>query len=147
MLRGAGPTIGLVPMMDMIAAKKRDAMPFLEWIKRGLAKPGKSGKDLARMLGVGEDIVSKMRTGKRQPKAEEIPLMEAYLGEPAPTRSNLLPPNLDFTDATSFDIVGWIEAGVLRVEPSQVPKKKISAPKSRKFPRARHYAYGLRDNS
>jgi len=58
-----------------------------EWIDRGLTRRGRSAAaELARVLGVSADKVSRMRKGERRPTAEELPLIEVFLGEKAPTR-------------------------------------------------------------
>jgi len=62
---------------------------YSRWIDQGLKKPGKSGAELGRILNLTRDKISKMRAGTRQPRADEIPLIEQYLGEPAPHRKRL----------------------------------------------------------
>lgn len=57
---------------------------YREWLRTGLAKPGKSGKGLARHLGVSEPVVSRMLSGKRKIKADELPAIAAYLEEAPP---------------------------------------------------------------
>lgn len=58
-----------------------------EWIERGLARKGRNAAaDLARALGVTPDKVSRMRRGERKPTLEELPVIEAFLGERAPGR-------------------------------------------------------------
>ncbi len=55
------------------------------WIDRGLKKKGSgSVAGLARALGIPMDAVSKMRKpgGGRRPRAEELPLIEEFFGEP-----------------------------------------------------------------
>lgn len=62
---------------------------YARWIDQGLKKPGKSGSELGRILNLTRDKISKMRSGARQPRADEIPLIEQYLGERAPHRKRL----------------------------------------------------------
>jgi transcriptional regulator with XRE-family HTH domain len=59
---------------------------FVEWIKKGLAKPGKHQKGLADALGIDRSGVSKLLSGERQIKANEIEKIAAYLEEPPPSR-------------------------------------------------------------
>ncbi len=70
-------------------AHNRGVTNYSRWIDQGLNKPGKSGSELGRLLNLTRDKISKMRSGARQPRAEEIPLIEQYLGEPAPHRKRL----------------------------------------------------------
>ena len=62
---------------------------YSRWIDQGLKKPGKSGSELGRLLNLTRDKISKMRSGARQPRAEEIPVIEHYLDEPAPHRKRI----------------------------------------------------------
>lgn len=57
---------------------------LIDWIRKGLLKPGKSGKGLARHLGVNNSVVSRMIHGKRSIKPEELPLIAEYLEDPIP---------------------------------------------------------------
>lgn len=60
------------------------------WIDRNLKRKGRgSVAGLALHLGVGQDIISKMRRedGGRRPKAEELPLIEEFFGEPFPSKA------------------------------------------------------------
>ena len=59
---------------------------FVEWIKKGLEKVGKDQKGLARALGIDRSAVSKLLSGVRQLKADEIGKVAAYLEEPPPDR-------------------------------------------------------------
>jgi len=58
--------------------------PWIEWLRTGLEKPGKSQRELAERLGVFPSAVSKMIGGKRRIQATEIPIVAAYIGEPPP---------------------------------------------------------------
>lgn len=60
-------------------------MIYRDWIRRGLAQPGKSGKGLARALGVTDGVVSRMVHGKRPIKADELPIIAEYLELPIPS--------------------------------------------------------------
>lgn len=68
----------------------------IEWIRRGLQKPGKSQAGLARALGVDASAVSKIlirRDGKgktkpRAVKTSEVQRIADYLGEPVPESWN-----------------------------------------------------------
>lgn len=51
----------------------------LDWIKRGLVRPGKSQRGLAKALGLDPAAVNRMLRGGRQIKAREMPIIEDYL--------------------------------------------------------------------
>lgn len=53
----------------------------VEWIREGLKKPGKSQAGLARHLGLDPAAISRLLTGDRQLKANEIEKIKIYLGE------------------------------------------------------------------
>jgi repressor LexA len=59
---------------------------FVQWIVKGLAKHGKDQKGLAKALGVDRSSISKLLSGVRQLKADEIEKIAAYLEEPPPSR-------------------------------------------------------------
>lgn len=55
-----------------------------QWLKRGLAKPGKTQRELARLLGLDPSAVNRMVKGQRQVQVREVATIAAYLEEPAP---------------------------------------------------------------
>jgi len=55
-----------------------------DWIRDGLAKPGKTQRGLANALGLDPSAVSRLLTGGRQLRAAEIPVVAAYLDSSAP---------------------------------------------------------------
>lgn len=56
----------------------------IEWLRKGLALPGKNQKGLARVLGISPSQMSRMMSGGRNLKADEIPLAAEYFGIAAP---------------------------------------------------------------
>lgn len=62
---------------------------YLEWLQRGLTKPGKSQAGLARHLGISKPVVSRMVSGERPLRGAEIVEIARYLGEPPPTVSGI----------------------------------------------------------
>ncbi|MFG1334010.1 hypothetical protein V5F41_22500 [Xanthobacter autotrophicus] len=61
-----------------------DGEIYRQWIKLGLQKPGKNASGLAKVLGRNPSAVTRMVNGERQVKANELPLISSYLGEPVP---------------------------------------------------------------
>jgi phage repressor protein C with HTH and peptisase S24 domain len=59
-------------------------MDVVAWIRRGLAKPGKSQRGLAQALGIDPAGVNRLLKGERQLKAAEIAEVARYLGEEPP---------------------------------------------------------------
>jgi transcriptional regulator with XRE-family HTH domain len=57
---------------------------LLDWLARGLAKPGKSVKGLAAHLGIEASAVSRMKSGERRIQLAELPRIAEYLGEDPP---------------------------------------------------------------
>lgn len=60
------------------------------WIDEGLNQEGKTAAELARHLGISQEKVSKTRHGTRRPTAEELPIIEWYLGTNSPGREWVL---------------------------------------------------------
>lgn len=57
---------------------------YPEWLKKGLSKKGKSGRELASLLDKSESAVSRMASGKSKIKAIELPIIANYIGEQIP---------------------------------------------------------------
>jgi len=51
----------------------------LDWIRDGLAQPGKTQRGLAAALGIDPSAISRLLGGERQLRAAELPLVAAYL--------------------------------------------------------------------
>lgn len=58
--------------------------PFVNWLREGLKKPGKSQSGLARHLKLDPSAVNKIVRSTRKLKSEEITSAARYLDEPAP---------------------------------------------------------------
>jgi phage repressor protein C with HTH and peptisase S24 domain len=63
---------------------ERRPNPYIEWIRKGLEKPGKSQSGLARHIGVDPSAINKLVHNKRFLKAHEISKVAEYLEEPIP---------------------------------------------------------------
>lgn len=57
----------------------------LDWIRDGLAKPGKTQRGLATALGVDPSAISRLLAGTRQLRAAELPVVAAYLDARIPS--------------------------------------------------------------
>src|SRR5262249_42143117 len=57
---------------------------LLDWIRRGLRKPGKTQAGLARAIGRSPSAVNNLLAGKRRLRADEIGKIARYLEEPPP---------------------------------------------------------------
>lgn len=80
----------------------------LEWIIKGLEKPGKNRVGLAKALGRNPSAVTMLLAGKRELKAREIQTVARYLEVDAPEAG---PVETDHQISTAF-IVGDVAAGV-----------------------------------
>lgn len=52
----------------------------IDWIRRGLERPGRTQRGLAAAMGVDPAAVSRLLAGTRRLRAEELPAVAAYLG-------------------------------------------------------------------
>lgn len=59
--------------------KPQNAAMDIDEIRRGLEKPGKTQRGLARKLGVDDSAISRLLKGDRQIKNKEVPLIRDYL--------------------------------------------------------------------
>lgn len=69
---------------EQLSGRKVPPMNYVEWIRDGLRKPGKSQKGLAGALGVVPSVVSKILNGRREIKAAEISVIALYLESSPP---------------------------------------------------------------
>lgn len=69
-----------------------EARPELDWIRDGLARPGKTQRGLAMALGLDPSAVSRLLTGARQLRAAELPVVAAYLESEAPFPAGVTAP-------------------------------------------------------
>lgn len=58
---------------------------LIEWVEAGLRKPDKSKGGLARALDVQNSTISKILSGSRAIKVQELVKIADYLGEPVPS--------------------------------------------------------------
>lgn len=61
---------------------------FLDWLRIGLSKPGKTHQGLADALGVDRSAVTKMLSGRRKIQASELIAIAEYIGETVPTKTH-----------------------------------------------------------
>lgn len=90
----------------------RDSI-FVDWIKKGLLAPGKSKGGLAKALGIHPSQISRLLTGHRQLKAEEVPLVARYLGVPPPSHEDApFDVDLPFEESPASKISDSAPAGI-----------------------------------
>lgn len=110
---------------------------YLDWIVRGLQKPGKTKKGLAGVLGVHPSGVTALLKGERRLQLVEVPKVAAYLeeevpegvansvntlippGQPSALGSALAVPLLAITAVIAPSV--WREAGVAVVIAERIP--------------------------
>jgi SOS-response transcriptional repressor LexA len=86
----------------------------VEWIVKGLEKPGKTKQGLAKALGRHPAVVTNILTGKRDIKAREVETIARYLEVEAPKLDyNYLQPEIGQAYIVG-DVAGgvWAEPGV-----------------------------------
>lgn len=57
---------------------------FIDWIREGLKRPGKTQVGIANALGIAHPQITQMLKGKRRIKVDEISKIATYLELPAP---------------------------------------------------------------
>ncbi|MCM5558509.1 LexA family transcriptional regulator [Pleomorphomonas sp. JP5] len=65
---------------------------FVEWIREGLKRPGKTQIGIANALGIAHPQITQMLKGKRRIKVDEIPKIAAYLEIAAPSMGEPIEP-------------------------------------------------------
>lgn len=102
-IAGFAPT-GKIPVMESLN----------EWLDERLRSKGKRAADLARRLKLAPDKVSKMRNGTRRIAAEELIVIEDFLGERAPTdaaHDQWEPEPAPGSSPEMVRVVGYVGAG------------------------------------
>ena len=66
---------------------------YLDWVRRGLDKPGKTQKGLGAAIGVSESVVSRLLAGKRRIQTAELSIISGYIDEPIPAEGRVNTPN------------------------------------------------------
>lgn len=72
------------PMCENQTMADKETQRFIEWIKTGLEKPGKTQKALAAHLNLAHPQITMLLKGERGLKVGEVPLIAVYLGTPPP---------------------------------------------------------------
>ena len=84
----------------------------IEWIRRGLKKPGKTQRGLAVALGVDPSAVNRLLRGDRQLKAAEIEKAQIYLDEASGLKVPKLPERLSSGGTDDrIRVLGMAECG------------------------------------
>src|SRR5947209_9304674 len=99
--------------MDIFSVfQKNTWMDELDWIRKGLEKPGKTQTGLARAMGVAPSAVTQMLKGQRDLKYRELRPVIDYLGVAPPGISDhsFEEPGEDDQTAT-VPVTGYVGAG------------------------------------
>lgn len=90
----------------------------IEWIAKGLEKPGKTKQGLAKALGRHPAVVTNILSGKRAIKARELELIAKYIEIDPPEQPAVAPKPTIATVYVVGDVAGgvWAEPG-LHFEP------------------------------
>lgn len=114
---------------------------YQSWVKRGIAKPGKSAMGLAEVLGIGRTRVYKLIAGTNKIKPEMLLKISKYIEEPIP--------KLDFESVAVIEIEREIGVGVWFERDTETASAlgSIITPRDFEFPRAVHHAYLFKGDS
>jgi transcriptional regulator with XRE-family HTH domain len=99
--------------MDIFSVfQKYAGMDELEWIRRGLEKPGKTQTGLARAMGVSPSAVTQLLKGRRELKYREIRPVAQYLDVTPPGMPEAAPEDPPLDDhSRTVPVVGYVGAG------------------------------------
>jgi len=118
---------------------------YLEWIREGLAQPGKTQIGLAHHLGIAHPQITQLLKGRRNLKVHEIPKIAEYLDRPLPNSEvkQVVPA------MTIGRVAGIVEAGAFREvdEFDQSEPVEIALPRDELFPNARQLVFDVAGDS
>ena len=119
--------------------------PYIDWIREGLKKPGKTQSGLASHLGIAHPQITQLLKGKRKLKVDEIPRIATYL-EMDPPGSEISPSSSKWVPARK---AGVVAAGLFREvdEFDQSEPEDISVPRDENFPNARQITFEVEGDS
>ncbi|WP_047629794.1 S24 family peptidase [Rhizobium sp. WW_1] len=118
---------------------------YLDWIREGLAQPGKTQIGLARHLGIAHPQITQLLKGNRNLKVHEIPKIAEYLDRPLP--------GAELKQVTSAmtvgRVAGHVEAGAFREvdEFDQSEPEEVALPRDNLFPNARQLVFDVAGDS
>jgi len=118
---------------------------YLEWIREGLSRQGKTRSGLAAHLGIAHPQISRLLQGQRALRVDELPKIAEYLEIPLPD-IDLAPAPVGLVPAA---IAGKVEAGSFREvdEFSQAEIEYVMVPQDERFPQARQIAFDVAGDS
>lgn len=105
-------------------------MDDLDWIRRGLEKPGKTQTGLAKALGRSPSMITTLLKGGRLLKVREVGKIAEYLGVEPPTPE----PQEERPEIRSAFIEGEIAAGVWRERNMEFEKIPVSVVVDERWP-------------
>jgi len=74
----------LIEQIEALCEIRTMSDRYLDWIREGLKKPGKTQSGLARALGIAHPQITQLMKGDRRLKVDEVPKIAEYLEEPEP---------------------------------------------------------------
>ncbi|MDK4720097.1 S24 family peptidase [Rhizobium sp. CNPSo 3968] len=118
---------------------------YLDWIREGLAQPGKTQIGLARHLGIAHPQITQLLKGNRNLKVHEIPKIAEYLDRSPPSGEL----KQIAAAMTAGRVAGVVEAGAFREvdEFDQSEPEEIALPRDELFPNARQLVFDVAGDS
>lgn len=124
---------------------------LINWVAKGLAKPNKSKGGLAQAMGKVGSTVTKILKGDRVIRIDEIPVIAAYLEEPAPALPGIdVRPRPEVVHVSEgrllpVTVAGPVQAGAFIPidEFDQSEPETFYEPADPDFPRARRTAFDV----
>lgn len=116
---------------------RNDQTLYRIWLQKGLTKPGKSQRGLARVLKIDPMQISRLVNGKRRFKLEELRKIAFYLDEQLPNLGMSL--NLYYQSAKGVQVMGrvsgktWQDGDVNLGEVAGIIDRRFSIEDQRAF--------------
>lgn len=119
--------------------------PYIQYLREGLAQPGKSQTGLARHLGIDPSAVNKVLHNKRKLTSAELTKAAAYLGAPAPNNEVQVSPR----GIVPARVVGKVQAGAfLEIDDTdQSEPITVYLPADDRYPNARVLVFDVAGDS
>jgi transcriptional regulator with XRE-family HTH domain len=105
------------------AAMARELEILRQWLENGLKKRGKTQAALGIRLNCKQSTVSKMASGMKPIRIDQLPLIAAYIEEPIPEQFLIQLGTKSSAGAESVFLVGKIDSLSWRLAVGQLPVK------------------------
>ncbi|MEJ8474761.1 helix-turn-helix domain-containing protein [Roseibium algae] len=99
---------------------KQTARPLATWFCEAIATSGKTQNEIAGLLGLQNNAVSKIKAGRRDIRAEEMLILSEELGIPLPSMTKKASVDYDLFDKAYTEVVRADQSSTVKMHPKEL---------------------------